>query len=147
MAVSPCRVGAQKKRGCCQPLDEEFCIEVSRLLAFRELEALASAGLTGLLTLFHAGITCEEAFRFEWYAKLFVHFKKGTADRKAHGAGLAIDSATGGFYQEIVGMNPVSDLQRTEDLVLKRDADKIFSEVATVDFDRACSGLHADGCN
>jgi len=86
--------------------------------ALGELEALAGSGATGLFALLHAGIACQETFLLEWQAKCFVDFKKGAAERKAKGAGLTVDAATGGFYKDIIAVNRIGDFQRAENLVL-----------------------------
>ena len=88
-------------------------------LALGELEALAGAGATGLFALLHAGIAGEESLLLELGAEGFVEFDEGAAEGEAQGAGLAVDSAAGGFGGDIVAVNRVGDFQRTEDLVLK----------------------------
>ena len=116
-------------------------------LALGELEALAGAGTTGLFALLHAGIAGEETLLLELGAEGFVDFDKCAAEGEAQGAGLAVDSAAGGFGGDIVAVNRVGDFQRTEDLVLKRETAEVVGKIAAIDLNGAGSGLHANAGN
>ena len=115
--------------------------------ALGELEALAGAGATGLFAFLHAGIAGQESFLLERQAERFVDFEKGAAEREAKGTGLTIDAATGGFHQDIIAVNRIGDFQRTEDLVLKRDAAEVIGEITAIDLDSSAAGLHANACD
>ena len=117
--------------------------ELTARLAFGKLEPLAGTGLAGLFAFLHARVAREESLLFERNADRFIDLKKRPAQGETHRAGLAVDSAAGRLHNDIVGMHRVRDLERTQDLVLKREAAEIIGEVAAVDLDRPGSGLHA----
>jgi hypothetical protein len=77
-----------------------YC-ETTDVSALRELEALAGAGLAGLLALFLARIAGEVAGLLERGAQLGIHLLEGAGDAVGHGAGLAADAATGDVGHDV----------------------------------------------
>src|SRR5580658_9192208 len=63
--------------------------------ALRELEALASAGLAGLLALLLSGIALDMARLFQGRPQFPIHFLQGPGDAVRHCAGLPGHSAAG----------------------------------------------------
>ena len=117
--------------------------EGGRCLTFRELEALAGAGLAGLFAFLHAGVPGQESFPLERAAKGFVRLNQSAAEGQAKCAGLTVDAAASRFDDDIVGMHGVGDFQWAENLVLEREAREEVHKVAAIDFDGAGAGLHA----
>ncbi len=106
-------------------------------LALAELEALASAGATGLLALLHAGVTSEETLLAESGAVLFIDHDKGASNGKAHSAGLAVDTTTLGDDANIILLDGVGSVERLQNNVLKSVGREVFLEAAAVDGDLA----------
>src|SRR5262249_61857926 len=73
----------------------------SKSLAFRELEALAGAFLTVLLTLFGARIARQQAGLLELLTQFGVELQKGARDAVTHCAGLACHTATVNIDQHV----------------------------------------------
>ncbi len=70
-------------------------------LTLRELEAFASAGLTGFLTLFHAAVAGEAAGLLESGARGLVSEDESAGETVADGAGLAGDAAALGERNDV----------------------------------------------
>src|SRR5450432_83739 len=106
-------------------------------LALRELEPLASALLTILLTLMLAGIPSEEACCLELTAQLGVEFNQRAGDAHARGACLTTQPTAIGEDQHIELLGCFGSQQRTLHQSLRRLAHKVVGERTFVDFDLA----------
>ena len=98
-------------------------------LTFRELEALASTGLAGFLTLTRARVTLHVAFLFERHAEFCVELFKCTGDAEANGAGLSGHAATMHGHVHV------------ERLVVERQ----FKRIGLLPVDTVVGGLLASG--
>src|SRR6478609_2260838 len=70
-------------------------------LTLGELEALAGAGLAGLLALFFAGVTGEVTGLLQGDAELGIELQQRAGDAMGHGARLAADAATGDIHKDV----------------------------------------------
>src|SRR5688572_768838 len=73
----------------------------SKRLTLGELEALAGAGLAGLLALFLAGVTGEVTGLLKGDAELGIELQESAGDAMGNGAGLAADATAGDVHGHI----------------------------------------------
>src|SRR5438094_2297642 len=90
----------------------------SAVLAFRELETFARAGLSGFFALFHARIAAEQSFSFQRASQIAIDLKKSTRDRKLRSASLPHDATAGGVNRQIVSIHCLGGLKRLQHDVL-----------------------------
>jgi len=114
------------------------------VLTLGELEALAGAGATWLLTLAHTGITGQKAFDLESDAMLGIKFVESAGNGKAECAGLALKSTTGGFGFNIVALHGIDRLKWLQDGVLLRNGWEVIVKTASVHADLAGAGDDMD---
>ncbi len=88
---------------------EAFSFQTKNELTFRELEASACAGKTGLLTLNLTRIAGKQSFFFQYRASGGIYLEKGAGDGVAGSTGLAGGTATRNVYQNIVFANVVGE--------------------------------------
>src|SRR6218665_1603438 len=116
----------------------------SKRLALGELEALAGAGLAGLLALFLAGVTGEVTGLLEGDAKLGIELQKRAGDAMGHRAGLAADAAAGDIHGHVELVLAVSGDERGEGAAHEIVVGEIDLELAVVDDGLAGTGNDAD---
>lgn len=117
-------------------------------LTLRELEALTSLGLSGLLTLFLAGIAGKEIVFAKGIAEIRVGLQEGTGDAELDGTNLTAHATAGSADRDIKLIGDVGCLERVEDLVLERERAEILFESTLIDGDLSGSGNKSDagGC-
>ena len=110
----------------------------------RELEALTSLGLSGLLTFFLAGITGEEIVFAKGIAEIRIGFQESAGDAELNGTDLTAHATAGGADRDIILIGHVGGLERVKDLVLERERAEVFFEGTLVDRDLSGSGNKSD---
>src|SRR5450755_3148363 len=108
-------------------------------LSLAELEALACALLSVLLTLFCARVTCNHALGLELPAELRIKFHQSARDSEAHCVGLSGYSAAAYIGEDIESRRTVSRDQRPLRGNALRRRHKILVERLAVDFEFAAA--------
>ena len=106
-------------------------------LTLRELEVLASLGLTGLLTFYLTSIASHEAFCFKRSLIFRIDFYERTSDSEAECLSLALEAATVEVNFDIVFLSNTKFIQWLLNDELKDRRREILSDVTLVDSDRA----------
>jgi len=101
------------------PKEAAFC-KMGRpgRLTLGELEALAGAGLAGLLALSGTRVTAEKAFGFQGGTEFGVVKNQGAGNRKLDGVGLAVHATSTGDRFDVKLVLQVRDLEWFEKLAL-----------------------------
>lgn len=120
---------------------------VRRNLTLGELEALAGAGLTGLLTLASARVTLHVTLFLKIRAKLAVEFLKGTGNTEAGGSGLTIEAAAVSFDGDINLLGHIDGLKGGECRPRKLFGLEVAFGILAVDLEFAISSGEADACD
>jgi hypothetical protein len=113
-------------------------------LTLRELEALTSLGLSGLLALFLAGITGKEIVFAKGIAEIRIGLQESAGDPELDGTDLTAHATTGGADRDIILIGHVGGLKGVKDFVLEREGAEILFEGALVDRDLSGSGNKGD---
>src|SRR6478609_2938728 len=113
-------------------------------LTLGELEALAGAGLAGLLALFLAGVTGEVTGLLEGNAELGIELQQGAGDAVGNRTGLAADAAAGDVHGHIELVLAVGSDERREGALHEVVVGEIGLELAFVDDGLAGAGNDAD---
>ena len=91
----------------------------SRSLTLGELEAFASTGLTGLLTLLHPRIATKKTFGFQRCPEFWVRINQCARNREPQSTSLAVDSTAVGVHPHIKLIELLCDFKRTKNRVLE----------------------------
>src|SRR6478736_7217922 len=113
-------------------------------LTLGELEALAGAGLAGLLALFLAGVTGEVTGLLESDAKLGIELQQGAGDAVGNRTGLAADAATSDVHGHIELVLAVSRDERRQGALHEVVVGEIDLKLAVIDHGLAGTGKNAD---
>ena len=116
-------------------------------LALRELEALACAGLTGLLTLASTWVTAEEASGLQDRAKFRVVLDQSAGDREFDSVSLTVHAASVGDCFDVELVLKTGDFKRLEKSSLKGESGQDLFEGVVIDADFSCSGSEPDACD
>ena len=100
-----------------------------------DLEALAGAGLTGLLAFLLPGITGEELVFAEGVLKIGIRLEEGAGDTELDGTDLTGHSTTHGADGSVVLVGDIGGLEGVEHLVLEGESTEVILEGALVDRD------------
>src|ERR1700694_1594237 len=101
----------KKRRPWALRFEGKTCSSFGRL-TLGELEALAGAGLAGLLAFFLAGVTGQVTGLLEGDAELGIELQQGAVDAVAHGAGLGADATAGDVHDDVEFFPAVSGDER-----------------------------------
>src|SRR3954469_22201543 len=116
-------------------------------LAFAELEPLARAGHAVLLAFLDARVRREQAVLLQRLPQFGAVLDQGSRDAEPHGAGLAVDAATGNRRQHVELLDVLRQRQRPPHVHPQRLGGEVLVELAVIDGDRAVAGAeeHAGG--
>jgi hypothetical protein len=114
------------------------------VLPLRELEALAGALLTVLLSLMCASIARKQAEPLQFPAELRIKFNQCAGNAEAGGAGLSADPAAIGEDQDIEAVSQLGSEQRLAHVSAGRFVCKIVFKRPVVDRDLTFTGPQED---
>jgi hypothetical protein len=113
-------------------------------LALGELEALTSTRTAWLLTLFHTGITSEQASLLQHGAMLWVLSDQSTSDTETNGPHLTSRAAASGVGSYVHGLASAGEGQWCQKQVLKGCGGEVIFKRTTVDGDFAIARRDTD---
>ena len=114
------------------------------VLAFRELEAFASALLTVLLSLMRASIAREKSELLELAAQLGIEFNQSAGNSKASCPGLSADTPAVGEDDDIEPVRCFGRKKRLPHISAGRLVREIAFKGPVVDYDLAFAGPQED---